>query len=64
MLEPVIAKVPVRRSLEAEFIGRVERSPAPPGTCPGAAGTVLAVLDVIDIVLAAALQRVFTAIKA
>lgn len=62
MLEPVIARVPVRHSVRAEFVGRVGPAPAPSRVGPKAA--LLDALDVLDIVLAATLQRVFTAIKA
>ncbi len=62
MLEPVIARVPVRHSVQADFVGRVAPAPAPSRIGPTAA--LLGALDVLDIVLAATLQRVFTAIKA
>ena len=62
MLEPVIARVPVRHSVRAEFVGRIDPAPAPSRVSPKAA--LLGALDVLDIVLATALQRVFTAIKA
>ncbi|CAA9525023.1 MAG: hypothetical protein AVDCRST_MAG31-1853 [uncultured Sphingomonas sp.] len=58
----VVARVPVRHSMEAEFVGRVEPAPAPARAGPKEA--LLGALDLLDIVLAAALQRVFTAIKA
>ena len=62
MLEPVIARVPVRHSVRAEFVGRVGPAPTPSRVGPKAA--LLDALDVLDIVLAATLQRAFTAIRA
>ncbi|WP_294171968.1 hypothetical protein [uncultured Sphingomonas sp.] len=58
----MIARVPVRHSVRAEFVGRVDPAPAPSPIGPRAA--LLGALDMLDIVLATALQRVFTAIKA
>jgi hypothetical protein len=62
VLEPVIARVPVRHGARAEFVGRIDQAPAPSRVGPKAA--LLEALDVLDIVLATTLQRVFTAIKA
>jgi hypothetical protein len=62
MLEPVVARVPVRHSVRAEFVGRIGPAPVPAAAGPKAA--LLEALDLLDIVLASALQRAFTAIKA
>lgn len=48
--------------MKAEFIGRIDPPVAPSRTSPRDA--LFGALDLLDIVLASALQRVFTVIKA
>lgn len=63
MLEPVIAKAPVRAP-RLERLGRIEPAAAAAPTLAMQAGTTAAqVLDAIDIVLAATLKSLFNAVR-
>ena len=64
MLDPVIARVPVRGKSRLEFLGRIEPAVrAGTGAAALSKGGVPKILDTLDIVLATTLQALFTAIK-